>query len=78
MAFVAKLNDAVCIKLPFPFSSIFDHIGWSCILQVASSAAGKWFKLDGSGAKRERKGSRFTVRFWDELPYVDMLNFKPF
>ncbi|KIM44091.1 hypothetical protein M413DRAFT_25571 [Hebeloma cylindrosporum] len=28
---------------------------------VARSAVGKWFKLDGSGAKRERKGTRFTT-----------------
>ena len=58
------------MNLSFPFSSIRSS-GWSCFLQVAGSAVGRWFKLDGSGAKRERQGSRFTVRFWDDLSYAD-------
>jgi len=28
---------------------------------VARTPIGKWFALDGSGAKKERAGSRFTV-----------------
>jgi hypothetical protein len=30
---------------------------------VARTVVGRWFKLEGSGAKKERAGARFFVRF---------------
>ncbi|KIM44094.1 hypothetical protein M413DRAFT_25573 [Hebeloma cylindrosporum] len=47
---------------------------------VASSVVGRWFKLDGSGAKRERKGSRFTTEIraglttWAAMAYIISVN----
>ncbi|KAF9580973.1 hypothetical protein BGW38_002178, partial [Lunasporangiospora selenospora] len=38
-------------------ASFLDRINNS----VARSKAGKYFRLDGSGARRERVGSRFTT-----------------
>jgi hypothetical protein len=35
---------------------------WLEFNQVASSFIGRWFKLEGSGVRGERLGSRFTVR----------------
>lgn len=64
MAFVVKLNDAVCIISTFYFHFILDRLRFLHAFQVASSAVGRWFELDGSGAKGERKGSRFTVGFF--------------
>ncbi|KJA17332.1 hypothetical protein HYPSUDRAFT_206272 [Hypholoma sublateritium FD-334 SS-4] len=47
---------------------------------VAASAFGKWFKLEGSGAKRERTGSRFTTELraglttWAAMAYIISVN----
>ncbi|KAF8966071.1 xanthine/uracil permease [Flammula alnicola] len=47
---------------------------------VATSFVGKWFKLDGSGAKREREGSRFTTEIraglttWAAMAYIISVN----
>ncbi|KAF9483668.1 xanthine/uracil permease [Pholiota conissans] len=48
--------------------------------RVAQSWAGKWFRLEGSGAKRERKGSRFTTELraglttWAAMAYIISVN----
>ncbi|KAF8151727.1 xanthine/uracil permease [Crassisporium funariophilum] len=47
---------------------------------VARSAAGRWFQLEGSGAKRERVGSRFTIELraglttWAAMAYIISVN----
>lgn len=40
--------------LPFPWAL-------RTLTQVADSAVGRWFRLEGSGHPREREGSRFMV-----------------
>ncbi|PPQ72814.1 hypothetical protein CVT25_000086 [Psilocybe cyanescens] len=47
---------------------------------VAATAVGRWFKLDGSGAKGERVGSRFTTEIraglttWAAMAYIISVN----
>ncbi|KAF8804071.1 xanthine/uracil permease [Phlegmacium glaucopus] len=47
---------------------------------VAKSFAGKWFQLEGSGAERERSGSRFTTEIraglttWAAMAYIISVN----
>ncbi|KAF8197060.1 purine transporter [Pholiota molesta] len=48
--------------------------------RVAKSFVGKWFKLEGSGAKRERIGSKFTTELraglttWAAMAYIISVN----
>ncbi|KAF9471479.1 xanthine/uracil permease [Pholiota conissans] len=48
--------------------------------KVAKTAFGKWFKLEGSGAKRERKGARFFTEIraglttWAAMAYIISVN----
>jgi hypothetical protein len=39
----------------------------SSLIQIADSFFGRWFRLEGCGHARERKGSRFTVRVFQSL-----------
>uniref|UniRef100_A0A8H7XMK2 Xanthine/uracil permease n=1 Tax=Psilocybe cubensis TaxID=181762 RepID=A0A8H7XMK2_PSICU len=47
---------------------------------VAATAVGRWFKLEGSGAKGERPGSRFTTEIraglttWAAMAYIISVN----
>jgi len=53
---LARLNDAVnTFKLALHCDTDQDTS------KVAHSPVGRWFALEGSGAKKERKGSKFTV-----------------
>jgi hypothetical protein len=56
MGLAVRLNDAVSTTLALPCDDPDQDT-----LKVAGSRIGKWFALDGSGAKKERKGSKFTV-----------------
>lgn len=48
--------------------------------RVAKTVVGKWFKLEGSGAKKERVGSRFTSEIraglttWAAMAYIISVN----
>ncbi|KAF8180856.1 purine transporter [Pholiota molesta] len=48
--------------------------------KVAKTVVGKWFQLEGSGAKRERKGSRFITEIraglttWAAMAYIISVN----
>ena len=56
MGLAVRLNDAVSTTLALSFEDPDRNT-----FKVANSPIGKWFALDGSGAKKERKGSKFTV-----------------
>ncbi|KAF9530671.1 xanthine/uracil permease [Crepidotus variabilis] len=79
MSIIVRLNDAVCLEIIDHYS--ISNFELTCVpIQVARSFVGRWFGLEGSGATKERAGSRFTIELraglttWAAMAYIISVN----